>query len=98
MYVITVVFDAVAGREDALEDVLLTHAQNTLRAEEACLRFDVAKDAARKGRFFLYEVYEDEAASRAHMESPHYRSYSEKATGLIANKTIERWALISDTP
>ncbi len=98
MFVITVFVEAVAGREDALEDALLTHAQNTLREEAACLRFDVAKDAGRKGRLFLYEIYEDEAAARAHTELPHYQSYSVKTADMIASKTIERWALISDTP
>ncbi len=98
MYVISVVFEAVSGRSEALEEALLVQSENSLREELACLRFDVARDPAKDGRFFLYEIYEDEAAFDAHTQTPHYKSFSEKTAALIASKTVERWNLISETP
>ena len=98
MYVISVVIEAVSGRSEALEEALLLQSENSLREELACLRFDVARDPAKNGRFFLYEVYEDEAAFEAHRQTPHYKSFSEKTAETIASKTVERWNLISETP
>lgn len=98
MYAISVVFEAVSGRAAALEEALLVQAANSLREEVSCLRFDVARDPVKEGRFFLYEIYEDEAAYNAHRETPHYKSFSEKTASLVASKTVDRWHLISETP
>jgi quinol monooxygenase YgiN len=97
MYVVTVVFEAVAGRGEELEQALLTQSDNSLREEVACLRFDVARDGD-DGRYFLYEIYEDEAAFEVHKQTPHYKSFNEKVAGMIASKSVERWTLISETP
>lgn len=98
MYVVTVVFEAISGRSEALKEALLVQAENSLRYEDSCLRFDVSQDLLKDGRFFLYEIYEDEAAFDAHLESPYYKSFSEATAPMVASKTIERWSLISETP
>ena len=41
--------------------------------EPGSLRFDVLQDEADPNHFYYYEVYRDEAAYRAHQETPHYR-------------------------
>ncbi|MGF1620879.1 MAG: putative quinol monooxygenase [Rhodomicrobiaceae bacterium] len=97
MYVVTVVFDAVSGRADALEDALIAQAENSLREEAGCLRFDVARDAAKPGRFFLYEIYENESAFDAHLQTPHFLDFSEKTAEMVANKTVDRWAMVRAT-
>ena len=98
MYVIAVLFEAVPGQGEALEEALLRQAENSLREEDGCLRFDVARDPATEGRFFLYEIYEDEAAFDAHGKTPYYKSFREKIADMIASRTVERWRLISGTP
>jgi quinol monooxygenase YgiN len=97
MYIVTVIFDAVSGRADALEDALIAQAENSLRGEAACLRFDVAKDTAKPGRFFLYEIYENEAAFDAHLQTPHFLEFNKKTAEMVASKTVDRWAMVRAT-
>jgi len=40
--------------------------------EPGNLRFDVLRSTDEPDRFVLYEAYLDEAAARAHKETPHY--------------------------
>jgi len=94
MYVVTVVFDAVSGREDALQEALTAQAENSLREEKGCLRFDVAKDARKEGRFFLYEIYETEAAFESHLKTPHFIDFDQKTAEMVANKTADRWSMV----
>lgn len=97
MYIVTVIFDAVSGRADALEDALIAQAENSLRGEAACLRFDVAKDPAKPARFFLYEIYENEAAFDTHLKTPHFLDFNEKTAEMVANKTVDRWVMVRAT-
>lgn len=40
------------------------------RAEPGCLAFELHEDAARPGRFMVYEVFRDDAAFDAHRGQP----------------------------
>jgi autoinducer 2-degrading protein len=40
--------------------------------EPGNLRFDVLRDVEDPTRFVIYEAYNDEAAARAHKDTPHY--------------------------
>lgn len=97
MYAVTVHFDAVSGRAEALERALLVQAETSLREEAECLRFDVAKDPANDCRFLLYELYENEAAFESHLKSAHFLSFNEKTAELVANRNIERWVMLRGT-
>jgi autoinducer 2-degrading protein len=44
----------------------------SVRDEPGCLRFDVLQDTADPDRYFFYEVYRDEAAFQAHLQTPHF--------------------------
>jgi len=94
MFAVSVIFDAVTGRSEALQEALLEQANNSLREEAECLRFDVAADTEQEGRFFFYEVYTDEAAFEKHLQTPHYASFSKKTSDLVANKTVNRWTML----
>ena len=54
---------------------------NTLK-EPGNIRFDLSKSADTEGLFFLYEVYSDEDAVKAHKETSHYLKWRE---------TVEPW-------
>lgn len=43
----------------------------SVRDEPGCLRFDVVQDQSDPDRYYFYEVYHDEAAFKAHTETPH---------------------------
>jgi autoinducer 2-degrading protein len=54
------------------------------KQETGCLRFDVNQDRDEPNRFYFYEVYKDDAALKAHRESPHFKLYFEKTQPWLA--------------
>jgi autoinducer 2-degrading protein len=44
----------------------------SVRDEPGCLRFDVLQDQTDQHRFIFHEVYQDEAAFEAHLQTPHF--------------------------
>ena len=40
--------------------------------EPGCRRFDFLQDGADPNTFYLYEVYDDDAAFQAHLQTPHF--------------------------
>ena len=52
--------------------------------EPGCLRFDVHRSSEDAHRFFLYEIYADEAAFyEAHRAAPHYAQWREVAAACV---------------
>lgn len=60
------------GSRDAFLEAIAAQAAASLELEEGCVRFDVCADRADPARFFLYELYADEAAYEAHRTTPHF--------------------------
>ena len=53
-------------------------AEGSTRDEPGCFRFDMLQDPETPTRFYLYEVYRDEAAFQAHLEAPHFLKWREE--------------------
>jgi autoinducer 2-degrading protein len=81
----------------------LENARCTIR-EPGNLRFDVIQQLDDADRFMLYEVYRDEAASKAHKQTAHYARWrdavepwmAEPRRGVLHNSLFpldaEQWA------
>jgi autoinducer 2-degrading protein len=82
MIVRIVTVNVKAGREADFEDVARRNHEGSV-AEAGVLRFDVLKDRETPGRYYLYEAYRDEAATRAHKETAHYAAFKEAAADLM---------------
>ena len=39
-------------------------------------------------KFFLYEIYTDEDAFRAHQDTAHFKQFAADSTGLVKDKTV----------
>jgi autoinducer 2-degrading protein len=52
--------------------------------EPGNLRFDILQLVEDPTRFILYEAYRDEAAAKAHKETPHYAAWRDAATDMMA--------------
>ena len=57
---------------------MLGDAQGSVQNEPGCLRFDVIQDSADPNRIWLYEVYVDQAAFKAHLQTPHFIKWRER--------------------
>lgn len=72
MHVVVVTIDIKPDYAEPFVAAMLENARNSTLREPGCLRFDVVQDAKWPNRFYLYEVYRDQAAFDAHMQMPHY--------------------------
>ena len=76
-------FDAVAGREQELADLLRWMAARS-RAEPGCGRYDLYRaESDGAVSYHIIEEYDGAAAIDAHRASAHYKEYRSKLTGLI---------------
>jgi quinol monooxygenase YgiN len=49
--------------------------QEHTRKEPGCIQYVGHQSTENSRRFFLYEVYKDEAALRAHRDAPYFKQY-----------------------
>jgi (4S)-4-hydroxy-5-phosphonooxypentane-2,3-dione isomerase len=87
-YVITVEFDIVPGQFDAVMRLTIENAEASRRDEPGCRRFDVCRPHDSENRIFLYEIYDDEAAFQAHLQTSHFKSFAGATRDLIAARKI----------
>jgi quinol monooxygenase YgiN len=71
-YVVSAVWTAKPGKEDVVRDAIRQLVPLS-RAEPGCRFYMPHFDAEEPGVFRLFEVYDDEAAYRAHGESEHFQ-------------------------
>ena len=61
--------------------------QGSVRDEPGCFRFDINADAEIPTRFYLYEVYRDEAAFQAHTQAPHFLKWRAAVADMFDGET-----------
>lgn len=91
MFVITVVFECHSEHRESFAAALKMQASNSVTKEPDCLVFDVCNDPAAPNRFFLYEVYSDEAAFELHLKSDHFLDFDQKVADMVVSKEVGRW-------
>ena len=90
MFVVAVTFEIEPGQEERFTDLVRVQAHNSLSREAACHQFDVCVDPQHKNKIFLYELYTDETAFNAHLNSDHFKQFDADCTGLIASKSVSK--------
>jgi autoinducer 2-degrading protein len=83
MYVVCVRVQVVPDRVDEFVEATLANHRAT-RTEPGNVRFDVLRHATEPERFFLYEVYRDEAGFTAHQQTEHYLRWKEQVAPMMA--------------
>ncbi len=95
MYVVAVFFESRKEHTSAFRTALMEQARNSLEKEPGCRHFDVAQDPLDPSTFFLYEIYDDEAAFKLHCETPHFKAFNETVAPMTASKRVLTYELIS---
>lgn len=91
MLAIIVDFEAEPGQGDELRDALLTQARNSLENEGGCRHFDVCASPESPERFFLYELYDDQAAVEEHRQTPYYIKFRERIESIVKSRDVRLW-------
>lgn len=96
MHVVTVTFQVKPEHCDSFRAAILTNAASSLADEPGCHVFDVCEAAG--GVFFLFEVYEDQAAFQHHRTTPHFNKFDAVSASWIADKKFVPYELIGKAP
>lgn len=95
MIVIAVNFEVKPDEVTEFKDLITGHAGRTLEREPGCRQFDVCQDPKNAQRFFLYEVYDDEAAFETHRNTPHMAETGKKIPDLVLKRELTMYAMVS---
>jgi autoinducer 2-degrading protein len=93
-YVNAVDLDIVPAERD---NYLAAITENGMAAgkEPGCRRFDILNLASDPNHFFLYEVYENEAAFQAHRASEHFKKYAATTAKMVAKRESRPMSVIA---
>jgi (4S)-4-hydroxy-5-phosphonooxypentane-2,3-dione isomerase len=84
-YLNAVELDIVPADRDKFLDAIKENASASVK-EPGCRQFDIHVLASDPNHFFLYEVYENEAAYMAHRETEHFKKYFATTANMIAKR------------
>lgn len=83
------------GNTDAFRAIILENATAAVRDEPECHEFHVMQSEDDADTFHFYEVYDSAGSLDAHRETPHYKKYDAAAGDMIAEKSIQRVAVLN---
>jgi quinol monooxygenase YgiN len=63
--------------------------------DPGCLQFDFAADLTSPVHFLTYEVFTDETAFKAHLESAHMAEFRAAVKDLVVGRRVEGYQLVS---
>lgn len=86
MLAIIVDFEANPGKGEEVREVLQTQARKSLEKEPGCCHFDVCSDPDDPHKYFLYELYDDQAAIEAHGQTEHYVAFRASIDPLLKSR------------
>jgi autoinducer 2-degrading protein len=87
-YVIAVEFDIAPTQFEAFMPLIEANAAASRNDEPGCRRFDVCVPRDTPNRVFLYEIYSDEAAFQAHLQTRHYKEFAAATGEMITARRI----------
>ena len=90
MLVVVVEFRILPAHVQAFQQAIVDNARQSVETEAGCHQFDVCRDPADPALFFLYELYDDEAAFQAHLRTPHFLQMDAATAGWVESKSVRR--------
>ena len=90
MYVVLVRIKVKPSMVDKFLAEMLLNSKGSLAYEIGCYQFDVCQDLSQPNRIYLYEVYKDENAFQAHLETSHYLRWREAVKDLLDETSVSR--------
>lgn len=88
--VIIAEFQVKPGKLESFLELAADDAQHSVADEPGCRQFTVTVDREQTDRVLLFEVYDDEAAFDAHLETPHLQAFRTGIEDLVISRHIRR--------
>jgi quinol monooxygenase YgiN len=92
---LTVFFDVKPAHIDAFKTVILAHAHASVLEEPGCRQFDVSQDPIEPSSFFLYEIYDDEAALESHRATDRIKEVGRVTAPWVESRKLLTFRLVS---
>jgi len=80
---------------EAFDRAIVENARASRDSEPGCRQFDVCRNPAEPELFFLYELYDDEAAIQAHLQSAHFQQMNTATAPWVEKKTVWRYTRVA---
>jgi quinol monooxygenase YgiN len=91
MYIVTVEFLIRPEHVEDFRQAMQQQARNSLTRETDCHQLDICVDPQVQERILLYEVYADEAAFKAHLQTDHFQQFDATVRDWVKSKAIQFW-------
>ncbi len=89
-FVIVAEFEVRADKIDRFIELAIEDARQSTAKEPGCEQFDVTVTRDKPNHVLLYEVYADEAAFNAHLETPHLKAFRDQLDDLVVSRHVRR--------
>lgn len=76
------------SRLDAFKEAVKEEMETSVRVEPGVLAIYAVAEKENPSRLRFFEMYTDEAAFRAHIDSPHFRKYRATTQGMIRSRKL----------
>jgi (4S)-4-hydroxy-5-phosphonooxypentane-2,3-dione isomerase len=94
MYVNAVDLDILPAERDNFLAAIKENGEFAAK-EPGCKRFDILNLASDPNHFFLYEVYDNEAALKAHRETDHFKKFSAAAAKMVDKRNARPMSVVA---
>jgi quinol monooxygenase YgiN len=94
-FVVIVDFEVQPENANAFVKAAAENAEQSVKLEPGCSRFDVICALDDKSRVTFYEVFSDVAAFEAHAKMPHAAAFIGKAKAMVLKQSGRRGQLIA---
>jgi len=94
MYAVVVEFRIHSAYVQAFRQAIVENARLSMETEVGCHQFDVCCDPADPALFLLYEIYDDEAAFKAHLQSTHFLGMNALTAPWVESKSVKTMARV----
>ena len=88
MLVVMVTARVKPGKRDEFLKVIKEDAESTTTKEEGNFGFYVVQENEDPDKFFLFEIYRDQAALEAHRQTPHFLKYREAVADIYEGDPV----------
>lgn len=88
---LVVEFRIKAPHVDNFAIAIAENARLSRELEPGCKQFDVCRDLNHTDIFFLYELYDDEAAIQAHLGAQHFLTMDQTTRDWVESKKVWRF-------
>lgn len=83
------------GYKDTFRDMILVNATSSVGTEAECHLFHVLEDQEAEDTFHFYEIYTSPESLESHREQPHFKTFFEGTTEMVAERTVRRVSVVN---